>query len=478
MLQNLIRLTWMFGAAILLAAQNAAPVANAPNAAPMTNAPNAASTGNAPPGAKAPEKPRAVSTTPMHRANSLVKLGGLFTMGLGETGGDLEDSAKASGKLSDANRDWLAENCEVVALDATSITPDTFPAMTKLQPTITPLLYVYASSLYEQDGHRGNVGGWKPEMSAWVLRHQNGRGVAHPDPGGHWMDFGNPAWAEHWRGQAAKLVRQYQAQGVIAAELPPGNTFVGANLAAYKTPRDRADATLNWLRAARAENQFLIIPSALGFEELAGHPTLPVATGGDAPELAGRLWDDYSPWIDGAWAEGWLRPYWLPASVRERLWEIQMEAAERAARSGQVFIAATAYRNDAELEFGLASYLLAWHRQGRLVFQPMPQATGQPADRGFSLAVTRREVEAKAAYFNAPLGAANQERHLTPAVGGMVWRRSFQTGVVYVNADDQRTVTVALGGPMTRVTGQKARKLKLPPHSGVILLYPPPAKKP
>ena len=42
------------------------------------------------------------------------------------------------------------------------------------------------------------------------------------------------------------------------------------------------------------------------------------------------------------------------------------------ARNGQVFIAATPYRNDAELEFALASYLLVVHHQGRLVFQPMP----------------------------------------------------------------------------------------------------------
>ena len=148
-----------------------------------------------------------------------------------------------------------------------------------------------------------------------------------------------------------------------------------------------------------------------------------------------------------------------------------MQAADRAGRLGQVFIAAAAYRNDTELEFVVASYLLSVHNQGRVVLQPMPIRSGEPQDAGFSLAVARRELRDKSRFFRIPLGRGIQERHQIPAIGGNVWRRSFQFGDVYVNSNENKTITVQFAGNMRRISGTQVRRIDLPPHTGAVLQY-------
>jgi hypothetical protein len=400
-----------------------------------------------------------------------VRLGGVFTLGLSDSGVPAEESAALGKPLSAANADWIAANCDVAALNTVNITPDTYRAMRAAQPLFTPLLYVYASTLYEQPVHRGNVGGWNTQMAAYTLRDAHGAEVPHPDQGGHWMDFGSREWATHWRDQVAELVSRYGAQGVVAAELPINNTAVRGKLQKYAGTADRVQATTAWLTAARAPDRYLMVPSALGFDALAGHSTLAAAPEVDEPELRGRLWDDYLPLTDGGWVEGWVRPYWTSGPLREEDWERQLEAADRAGFLGQVFIAAAAYHNTAELEYALASYLLIVRPSGRVVFQPMPLLPGQRSDIGYSLTMLQREVEAHSAYFNMRLGPPLQQRHPVPAQGGDVWRRSFIRGIVYVNSSDQRTATLLLGNTMKRLDGRRVNKVILPPHSGVILVY-------
>lgn len=400
-----------------------------------------------------------------------IRLGGVFTRGLGDSPDLYENSAQNSTKLSEANAKWITENCDVVALSPNTIEPQTFPSITHISPLFTPLLYVYGSTLYESDTIKGNVGGWKPEMVAWTLRDRQNREVKHPDGGAHWMDFGSTAWARHWRDRVIGLVGAYGAQGVAVGELPTGNTFVGNNLLKYRADSDRTHATTRWLQEVRAPNRYLMIPSALGFDGLVGRPTVSLPPGSEQPELMGRLWDEFYPYIDGGWSEGWLRPYWADRPLPEKHWELHLEAADRAARNGQVFIAAYAYRTLPELEFGLASYLLVNHRQGRLVFQPMPQdAPGRP-DAGSSLAKVRKEIAARRAYFNVALGPALKERRLLPAEGGLVWRRVYYLGAAYVNSSAQNTITIRLAGPMRMINGKRVRQVVMKPQSGVILLY-------
>lgn len=418
-----------------------------------------------------PGQKQDIKILPRIRPISPIRLGGVFTLGVGKSGDLYENSARNGTKLSEDNARWIAEKCDVVALSPNTIEPKTYPTITQTSPLFTPLLFVYASTLYEKENVKGNVGGWKPEMQAWTLRDKQGKEVKHPDGGGHWMDFGSAKWAQHWRDRVLGLVGQYGAQGVVAAELPIGNTFVSNNLQKYRTERDRAEATYRWLREARAANRFLMIPSALGFDALVGRPVLPVPPSSQQPELSGRFWDEYFPFLDGGWSEGWVRPYWASRALPEKNWEIHLEAADRAARSGQVFIAACAYRNAQELEFGLASYLLASHRQGRFVFQPMPLAGRKRLDAGHSLNIARREILARRAYFDVALGPAMQERHLIPTMGGFVWRRAFYQGAVYVNSSERDTVSITLGGAMRRVSGKRVRKVTLGPQSGVILLF-------
>ena len=400
-----------------------------------------------------------------------IRLGGVFLRGLGDSPDPQEDSANAGTKLSDASREWLAANCDVAALNTVNLQPDTFRKITGARPLFTPLIYAYASSLYEQDAHRGSVGGWQASMTDWTLRDAHDMETPHPDKGGHWMDFGNEAWAAHWRDQVAQSVTQFGAQGVVASELPPGNTYVPDKLQKYNNASDRLAATSRWLRTAHAPGRFLLIPSAIGFDSLAGHSTLPVSGPALEPELSGRVWDEFFPLTDGAWAEGWVTPYWSGKPLPDAQWELHVEAADRAARMDQVFIACAAYHNDDELEYVLASFLMACHAQGRFCLQPMPLRPGQPADAGYSLAAFRKEVTAKADFFNPTLGRPTQERHPIRVDGGDVWRRQFQGGDAYVNSDDNRTKTLHFSGKMRRLNGKVIRQLVMPPHSGAILQY-------
>ena len=400
-----------------------------------------------------------------------IRTGGVFLRGLGDGPDPLEDSASNGTKLSDKNRDWVAANCDAAAFNAVNIAPETFRTMTSAHPVFTPLLYAYASTLFEQPEHNGSVGGWQAAMSDWTLRDDKGIEVPHPDKGGHWMDFGSEAWAAHWREAAAKQVGFYGAQGVVVAELPIGNTYVPNALQKYKNTADRLAATSQWLHAARSPGQFLLIPSAIGFDDLAGHVTQPLPSGTQEPELSGRVWDELFPLINGAWVEGWVTPYWSGQPLPDAQWEQHIEAADRADRNDQVMIVCAAYHNDDELEYALASFLLGYHAQGRCCFQPMPLRPGQPDDAGLSLAVFRKEIIAKANFFSPALGVPLQERHALRVEGGDVWRRLFQGGDIYVNSEDRRAKTLRFSGPLRRLNGKVIREITLPPHSGVILLH-------
>ena len=394
-----------------------------------------------------------------------IRLGGVFTLGLGDSGNLLEDSAAQSVKLSEENRQWIAANCDVVSLPASCLMPDTFPKIVKEQPLFTGLLFLFGSTISESGNAWGNVGGWQPRMTAWTLRGKDGQELPNPDKQAHWMDYGNAEWAVHWSREMFNQARKYGAAGSVIAELPTDNALTGGSFV------EGAVTTGNWLRAAHKPNPYLFIPSAAGFDELAGHATLPTPPGTEEPELSGRLWDEFFPAANGAWDENWLAPCGsdelLPEDTRER----HMEAADRAARNDMVYIAAGAYHNDAELEFLLASYLLVVHKQGRLVFQPMPQLPFfEREDAGHSFAVFRQQIMSRRAYFDVPLGGATQERHLLPGLSTRIWRRAFQAGAVYVNSEDNRSETISFGGPVRRVNGEIVRQIVLPPHSGAILL--------
>lgn len=411
-----------------------------------------------------------IPTAPRIFAEYPIRIGGVYTSGLNEPSTAGKNLTQDS-RLSPDNMVWIAGNCDVIALNKDSITPDTFRGMVKAQHLFTPLLYTSASSVYEQPGHSGDVGGWKPELSEWTLRNTQGAEVKHPDSGGHWMDFGNTEWVAHWVKRVNEQRNRYGAYGTVISELPIGNTFITEKLAKYPTTSERAQATLAGLKVARKQTNAMLIPSALGFDLVSGHRSPNPQIGITSPALSGRYWNDYYSITDGGWCEGWIHPYWDNTPVSENLWEIQMEAADRAGYVGQVFIAACAYRNDAELEYGLANYLLIVHHQGRVVFQPMPLRPNEPTDAGYSLAILKRELSTRKNFFRVPLGVGMQIRHQITVNDGPVWRRQFQFGDVYVNSSPHHTVTVGLGGKMKRLNGQYVRKVTLPPRTGAVLLY-------
>lgn len=394
------------------------------------------------------------------QANCPLRLGGVFLSGLGK-----------DNYLSAENRKWIAENCDVAAFKPNSVTSNDFREITKLNRLFTPLLFLYASSLYEKD-HGGSVGGWDPAKLDWTLRNNKGEEVRHPDQGGHWMDFANTDWATHWSKQGSQLLKQYGAYGIVIAELPLGNNFVTEELQKYKTVGDRISATRDWLRAARPGIKNFLIPSASGFDLPSGNRAVSVDLGGvQTPTLSGRVWDDFYKMMDGAWSEGWVSPYWADAPVSESVWKMHLEAADRAGWNGQVFICAASYQNDAELEFALASYLLVVHNQGRVVFQPMPRRANEASDAGLDLSVLQREMREKPNYFRPLLGLGMQQRHPIRVQGGFVWKRGFQFGEVYVNSDDEDVAYIAFGGKMRRLDNSIVREVTLPPRTAAILFY-------
>ena len=400
-----------------------------------------------------------------------IRLGGVFTRGLADNPDWQEDSAAQSVKLSEANRAWMAQNCDVAAFPAVCLQPDTFPKTVREQTLFTPLLLAFASTLSEKPSVWGDVGGWEPRMSAWTLRDRQGREVPPPQQNSHWMDFANLDWAAHWQAQMATQVKAFGAFGAVISELPVANTAVGDNLAKYRTPSALADATSEWLRAVKTGNRFFVIPSALGFDRVAGHATLPTPPGTERANLRGSLWDEYYPVSDGAWDEGFLLPYWTDEIPSEAVREMRLEAADRAGTYGQTYIAAGAYHNAAELEFLLASYLLVARRQGRMVFQPMPiSPLYDRDDAGRSFAVFKQQVISRRAYFDVPLGNATRERRLIVGMDTRVWEREYANGIVLVNSEDERSAVLRFSAEMRRVTGEKIREITLPPRSGLILL--------
>src|SRR5579863_7160719 len=82
------------------------------------------------PTAQTPERPAAPpKLTPRVRPRATVRLGGVYTLGLSSSDQPLEESAELGKPLSDDNARWIANNCDVIALNAVNITPNTFPPM-------------------------------------------------------------------------------------------------------------------------------------------------------------------------------------------------------------------------------------------------------------------------------------------------------------------------------------------------------------
>ncbi len=401
-----------------------------------------------------------------------IRLGMVALMGIGDSCPPFEPSADTGTKLGPVGERWIAEHCDVAALDARCLIPDVYPRIRKTQKLFTGLVFTYSSSIFEQPDHHGSVGVWRPDMASWELKTGSGQPVKYDGPGGHWMDCGNPSWQKYWGEQALKLATRFHADGVVAADMPPGNTFVGSDLLKYHSFADKVDATSAFLVAVHKPTKFLVVPSSVGFDDLVGRPTLPVEHDRYEPRLNGRCWDEFDKLYDGAWAEGWVQLPWQTSKLKETDWEIQLEAADRAGRFGDIFICSLGYSSPEELEYGLASYLLIVHHQGRAVIQPMPQNPGEPSNAGNSLQVMMREYSKYRSYFDALLGGALHERIYVNLGNGSVWRRSFANGEVYVNSSDDRYVIFDLGGPMISVTGETVREVSLGPHAGIILTKP------
>lgn len=435
----------------------AAAARHAPTVAvPLLHAPSASKP--APSQAKPPAasvlKPQRSLVTPIVRPGYPVRLGGIFTRGLGA--GTLGD------RLSPANSEWVVSHCDVACFYPAGIEPSTFTRMVAEQRAFTPLLFVSAAQLSSLPG---SVGKWQPGMAPWCASGALGIGAHNV----HMMDITNREWVRYWGKQVYDLLGRYQAMGIVASDLPVNAAREGPALA-----RDAAGpgaaATAAWLGLVHTPSIYQLVPAADGFNQVAGHPTLPLPDAQYEPELRGRLWDEYAPITDGAWMSQWLRSAQTGVPDTERVWEIEMEAADRAAKFGQVFIACAPYHSTSELEYALASYLLVAHRQGRLVFQPMPLRVNEPRSAGYSLAVMQRELKTHSELFDAPLASAFQQRHLVPSKAGHLWRRAYRFGTVYVNSADSGTATVDFGGPMMRLNGFLVRHLSLPPHTGVIVM--------
>ncbi len=407
--------------------------------------------------------------TPRIRPAYAVRLGGVFSMGLSKGSTPFEESANLAAKVSDENRVWIGENCDLTAFDYVSLPPRFYAPIVRDHPLFTPMIRVSATKMFENNKHSESVGGWKDELLKAALK-PNSKIILPIDNQAHWMDCSSKEWASHWREQAYLEMRETAAQGVVATDLP-----VNPKFPLWTSRNDtfpiRLQSASDFLQRVHAPVDYFLNVEATGFNTLAGHTTLPPAYSTGLSELSGRLWDELAPHIDGALVSGWVYPLGAAKPTIEKFWEIELEAADRYARQDKVFIAQAAYHNDTELEYVVASYLLVAHRQGRFVLQPMPVFPGRRLDAGLSLQVLQKELIDKSRYFNVKLGYSDQERHLISAEGGMVWRRAYDRGIVYVNSSDSITVRILMGGAMQRIDGSRVKLVQLKPHTGCILLY-------
>ncbi len=383
-------------------------------------------------------------------------------------GAFLRSGTGPDGKLSAADRVWIAHHLDIVALNPPSLAPTDFPAMQAMNPRLICLLRLDASGIDPSGSDR--VSNWHPSLQKWDIKVP--RKLAGPQ-----YRLMNPAsmkWAEYWRDAAARLVARYHAHGVVADHLPTDRYSLFDRVGAYRNETNRVKATRSWLKTVKQNRNYMLVAAANGFAAPAEENTPYIDW---LVTLAGSLWNDFDSLVNGVFVKGWQSWGSTGTMQNERDWEINTASAQRFSRQGRAYLAIASFKDQTELESLIACYLMAYHTGCRFSLEPVPTSAFRE-DGSIRLADLKAVYYRYNALFSVSLGRPLRDRFRVHDGKWRYWVRPFEKGMVVCNPSDQNGVVVSFGQPLERVGGGKVQQLVLQSHSGVVLMYPSTKTKP
>jgi hypothetical protein len=275
------------------------------------------------------------------------------------------------------------------------------------------------------------------------------------------MNLDDSGWRSYWQGEVLRQVQANDDDGVFTDSLSVPN-YMGydnyrPSLPAVDEPfedawSNRISSWLSWLQTQQV-GDYYIIPNVGSW-------------------INSRDRTDYSP-ADGVMVEGFaMEADQSPYAYSD--WQLQMNRILGLVQDKAV-IAQSYVGGDQERMFVLATYLLV---KSSHTYLNIAQDTGPEWYPEYDIAI------------GAPIQNAGSDIDNLYDPSSRVYRRAFDNGLVFVNAQDWSgtTVTVNLGatyylaqtrggGPVSisgiptgEVTYQPVTRVTLPPYSGVILL--------
>lgn len=351
---------------------------------------------------------------------------------------------------------WYARNFDLLSLNAKN-DPALVSALKRGNPSMLVFQQFLANQIaIKQTGAQAAEGFDLNTMGSWLLRKSDGVPATPRGPYYLMIDPGKDSqWVRYFATYTGRILAETGADGLNLDEIPlrPNGMFAG--LGKYPSAADLQAATSDFLTALRLA---LKKPVMINVGELSAD-----GANGEA------MWNTIGRLIDGAWHEGWVRYYGAPEQPHAgQTWEWDIRSAEQFSAVGKPYIASASFANPAELEYGIANYLLAT-RGPSLVFQPM-LAYDSKTRGGFNFELVRQAVEAYRPLIDVDIGCPIGPRERGP---DGVWIRPFRNGLVAVNPDGRsRTVTINRTGLHDVYGHPISSPVTLPGFAARILLTP------
>lgn len=370
------------------------------------------------------------------RPNKSIRLGGYFY----------------AGKLDEA---WFATNFDLIDLNK-KYDKTVANRLKSINPNILffqQFLTNQMATLQSNSGAQAVDGYDDLTMNNWLLRDkENAVVLSHRGDNYHFMDVsGSAGWSSKFSTYVKGIISSTKADGIVLDEVPLIASGQFSSLMEYSTSTSIQDALVVFLDTIR---KFLGVPVLINAGQL--HKMR---------NENSNLWKFLGKHIDGAWHEGWIRFYGEPNSPHSgSMWESDISSAEEFSKLGKPYIASSEYSNRAQLEYGLANYLLSINGNS-LVFQPM--LSYDPVTRGgFNMTLVKDSVELNRDLFDVEMGCPLDSR---TQING-VWFRHFENGSVFVNPTNIERL-IALSQSYISTNGEHySTSLTLAPFSGFILL--------
>ena len=270
---------------------------------------------------------------------------------------------------------------------------------------------------------------WNETMHEMTLKSNDGSeayGVRHGpgSPYDHLMDLGNQDWADFFAWFFSQRVEEYHANGVAADEVM-WNGYWGTNvedLRDYSSIAEIRETCYQWLERVDNKTDMEIITQAFW---------------PDAQQYQQGVWGEIA-FISGNQYGRWVDERQQKVFYESMNWMEIVENMRDIANQNKTYIWAAWYERDNEmaLEYAISTYLMGKPNNcSHLVFHPQPVYDGgYPANlAGYYIGTVMEEVEKHSELFDLELGYALGEMYEEKGIGGSLWRRNFDNGIVLVN---------------------------------------------